>query len=153
MLNIHKECGQSFTSSNVQRSNLKIVGGKVATQGSWPSIAYLVWNYKGNFTLPTGVNVTVTRRSFCDGTLISTRKVLTAAHCIPTTISYMYANVTYTSQVYSNTYYPTIASTLTVYLGAHDISLFKNDTVTPPAVKMAVLDVRKVITLKIVHLR
>jgi hypothetical protein len=60
-------------------NNVKIVGGIVATQGSWPSIAYIRWNYKADYRLPTGVTVTYTSpTSSCDGTLITTRKILTA---------------------------------------------------------------------------
>ena len=60
-------------------NNVKIVGGVVATQGSWPSIAYIRWSYKANYKLPTGVTVAYTSGYIsCDGTLISTRKILTA---------------------------------------------------------------------------
>ena len=57
---------------------MKIVGGIVANQGSWPSIAYVDWKFKGNFLLPTGVTVIATSGASCGGTLISTRKILTA---------------------------------------------------------------------------
>ncbi len=57
---------------------MKIVGGIVANKGSWPSIAYVKWNFMGDFSLPTGVTVTVTWGASCGGTLISTRKILTA---------------------------------------------------------------------------
>ena len=58
---------------------MKIVGGIVANQGSWPSIAYVNWKFEGDFLLPTGVTVTVTTGTYsCGGTLISTRKILTA---------------------------------------------------------------------------
>jgi hypothetical protein len=57
---------------------VKIVGGIVANQGSWPSIAYVKWKFTGDFLLPTGVTVTVTSGASCGGTLISTRKILTA---------------------------------------------------------------------------
>ncbi len=59
-------------------NNVKIVGGVVATQGSWPSIAYIIWSYKAKYLLPTGVTVTITTSSLCDGTLITTRLILTA---------------------------------------------------------------------------
>ena len=59
-------------------NNVKIVGGVEATQGSWPSIAFIIWRYKADYLLPTGVTVTVTTSSSCDGTLITTRKILTA---------------------------------------------------------------------------
>ena len=58
---------------------MKIVGGIVANQGSWPSIAYINWKYKGDYLLPTGDVVIVTTGTLaCDGTLISTKKILTA---------------------------------------------------------------------------
>ena len=41
-----------------QLNKQRIVGGVVANQGSWPSIAYVRWNYRGDYTLPTGVTVT-----------------------------------------------------------------------------------------------
>jgi hypothetical protein len=57
---------------------VKIVGGIAANQGSWPSIAFITWSYKAYYSLPTGVTVLVSTGSRCDGTLISTTKVLTA---------------------------------------------------------------------------
>ncbi len=57
---------------------MKIVGGVVANRGSWPSIAFVSWNYKASYKLPTGVTVTVTTGSNCGGTLIARDKVLTA---------------------------------------------------------------------------
>jgi hypothetical protein len=69
-----KACGNVYVSNNV-----RITGGQVANQGSWPSIAYFTWNYKGDYILPTGVTVTVTANQVsCQGTLISTRKIITA---------------------------------------------------------------------------
>ena len=61
---------------------MRIVGGVVANQGSWPSIAFVSWNYKASYKLPTGVTVVVTTGSSCDGTLIETNKVLTAGNYI-----------------------------------------------------------------------
>ena len=125
-------------------SNIRIVGGEVAVPNSWPSIAYVVWSYRGNFLLPTGVTVTVSGHAYCDGTLISTRKVLTAAHCLPTSISFTYLGVTYTGAVTTNSYYPTIESMLAVYLGVYNKSSIANGIVTPPAIQMSVLVARKV---------
>jgi len=70
---LYKACGNVYATNNV-----RIVGGIVANQGSWPSIAYIRWNYRGDYTLPTGVTVTASAGFACDGTLISTRKILTA---------------------------------------------------------------------------
>jgi secreted trypsin-like serine protease len=68
-------CGNVYTTHNI---HARIVGGIEASQGSWPSIAFVQWDYKGVFLLPTGVKVMVTVVDYCGGTLISTRKILTA---------------------------------------------------------------------------
>ncbi len=57
---------------------MKIVGGVVANRGSWPSIAFVSWNYKASYTLPTGVTVIITTGSNCGGTLIARNRVLSA---------------------------------------------------------------------------
>ena len=60
-------------------NNVKIAGGIEATQGSWPSIAYIEWNYKANYSMPDGETYTYTAPMFpCGGTLITTRIILTA---------------------------------------------------------------------------
>jgi hypothetical protein len=68
-------CGNVYVTNNIYA---RIVGGIEAYQGSWPSIAFVQWNYKEEFLLPTGVNVMVSVVGDCGGTLISTRKILTA---------------------------------------------------------------------------
>ncbi len=73
-----KVCGNFYVTNN-----LKIVGGIVANVGSWPSIAYMNWNYKGTYLLPTGVRVSVNVPTIaCAGTLISKRHILTAGKII-----------------------------------------------------------------------
>ncbi len=59
-------------------NNVKIVGGIVATQGSWPSIAYIIRSYKADYLLPSGQIYRYNVRFSCDGTLITTRLILTA---------------------------------------------------------------------------
>ena len=121
------------------------MGGLVAVPNSWPSIAFLVWRYNGIYLLPTGQYVNLTSTTFCAGTLITTRQLLTAASCIPTTVTFTYLGVTYTVQVNTNSNYPTIESMLSVYLGVQNISSIKNDgTFTAPTVKMSVKEARKV---------
>jgi hypothetical protein len=61
-------------------NNVKIVGGVVATQGSWPSIAFIIWRYKADYLLPSGQTYSYQTASACDGTLITTRKILTAGN-------------------------------------------------------------------------
>ena len=70
---IFKECGNVYATNNV-----KIVGGIVANQSSWPSIAYIRWNYRGIYLLPNGAKVRISSWLACEGALISTRKILTA---------------------------------------------------------------------------
>ena len=73
ILKFKKACGLVYANNNV-----KIVGGIAANQGSWPSIAFITWKYRAYYTLPTGVTVLVSSAIQCDGTLISTTRVLTA---------------------------------------------------------------------------
>ncbi len=127
------------------KNNLKIIGEVSAVPGSWPSIAYIMFNYKSNYLLPIGVTVLVTAQSYCAGTLISTRKILTAAHCIPTSITFTYLGKTYTGSVTPNTFYPTFASMFFVYLGVHNrSSLINSGTFTAPTIRMSVQDITKV---------
>ena len=138
----------------------------MANQGSWPSIAFIRWNFKANYRLPTGLTVTYTSPTYsCDGTLISTRKILTAgnnkkeitfieiikiklfsftlAHCIPTTIRFTFEGVSYTFAVTPNSYYPTYGSMFSVYLGLHDKTSIENSgTYSAPTIKVDVAEQR-----------
>ena len=74
---------------------------------------------------------------------------MTAAHCISTTVSFTYAGSEYTGNVNTNSYYPSIGSMYTVYLGLQDKSTISNTgAVTAPAVKMSVSKVVVVIIEK-----
>ena len=64
------ECGLSDFSSNIRSINGKIVGGIEAVANSWPSQVFIALFIDGeSFQL-------------CGGTLINSKQVLTAAHCI-----------------------------------------------------------------------
>ena len=82
---------------------------------SWPSIAYIVWNYAWN-----GTNGTETDSAIFTGALINTQTILTDAHSIQ--------NITATdsggnkSTVVTNAFYPTMESMFTVYLGVQNKS-------------------------------
>ena len=90
--------------------------------------------------------MTVTVTAFtvsCDGTLIDTRKILTAAQCIPTAVVFYYGGVTYSGPVYLNTFYPTIGSRFSVYLGVYNKnSIVTKGTYSSPTVKVTVSDQR-----------
>lgn len=88
---------------------MKIVGGQTAVAHSWPSIVFIRFRYEGTdpFT-----NKPISQSSFCGGTLLDARTVLTAAHCIPYKIG--------SSTISLNAQYPTFASMYKVYLGIHD---------------------------------
>jgi hypothetical protein len=48
--------------------------------------------------------------------------VLTAAHCFPKTVQFTYSGDDYETDVEPNSYFPTVASMYTVYLGYHDLT-------------------------------
>jgi V8-like Glu-specific endopeptidase len=98
---------------------IRIVGGTTAVAHSWPSIAYILFNYQAVITIG-GVNRSISESSLCGGTLLDLTTVLTAAHCIVNTISYTYNGQTYDYNVVTNKFYPTFGSMYTVYLGIQD---------------------------------
>ena len=111
--------------------------------GSWPSIAYLVWRYKSTFLLPNGVSLTYSFSAACGATLIARDTLMTAAHCVPATVSFTYAGSKYTYPVTTNSYYPTQASMFEAYLGLQDkTSISFSGTYSAPTVKV---DISKVI--------
>lgn len=110
-----KECGKTSIRSSFNR----IVGGNEAVAHSWPSIVYVVFRYSAN-VLINGQFYQISSSSSCGGTLIGKGLVLTAAHCISTSITYTYNSVQYSYTVVTNDDYPSTASMYTVYLGVHD---------------------------------
>lgn len=133
------ECGLSSFSSNV-----RIVGGTIANANSWPSAAYIIFTYGDNVYLPEyGRTVNITRSYMCAGTLIDRTTIVTAAHCIFSSISFTYGVTSYKLQVKPNSFYPTIASMFTVYLGLQDSSRISSSNISP-AVKMSVSNVIQV---------
>jgi secreted trypsin-like serine protease len=135
--NCEIECGLSYFSSNQ-----KIVGGVTAVANSWPSTAYVLFSYGDNVYLPEyGRTVFISRNYVCGGTLIDKTTIVTAAHCIYTSISFTYGITNYKLQVKPNSFYPTIASMYKVYLGLQDASSISSRQLKSPAVQMNVANV------------
>lgn len=111
--------------------NARIVGGIVATQGSWPAQVFIVQRISGTYKIPptTGSLQTIDLTYMCGGTLLNRYTILTAAHCINTEFDWQVRGVTYTIKVPD----PFDVNQYSVYLGAHDRA--KLDF--PPTVKMS----------------
>ena len=108
------DCGITYN-----KPNLKIIGGVEAVQNSWPSVALVVFRYTLELVLNhTKVAVQDTEIE-CGGTLISRNVVMTAGHCIISSVNFK--NKKY--PVTNNSFHSDLASMYTVYLGLHD----KND--------------------------
>ena len=93
----------------------RIVGGTAATKGSWPTV-FVAQNVYID-------QLKVLYRLQCGGTLINLYTILTAAHCIASSVDI--EDVSY--PVTTNTRYPTLESMFKIYIGAHDISFLKKN--------------------------
>ena len=92
--------------------------------------------------MPNGIKLNIKSSQYCEGSLIDLNKILTSTSCIPTSIHFIYNNVSYEYKVTPNEYYPTRESMLTVYLGLS--SKHSTGNYSLPTVKMTVLEVRPV---------
>ena len=132
-------CGRSFVNTNV-----KIVGGVQAASGSWPSIAYISWNYKTIYNI-SGESFYLYGYIISAGTLIDSRKIVTDGYAIPTSIPFTYKNVSYEAELVVNEFYPTLASMVSVFLGVQNkSSLSNNGNYQAPIFKATFLEFRKV---------
>ena len=77
--------------------------------------------------MPTGNTLLWTFQEECAGTLIDTQTVLSAAHCIPTSLYATYLGSDYEFPISLNSFYPTWESMFTIYAGVNDISFVNNN--------------------------
>ena len=79
----------------------------------------------------------------CGGTLISPSVILTAGHCIPrSTISLTdySTNLEYSVEIKPNSFYPTLESMFSIYLGLQNKSSIENDEIyAEPTIKVQLL--------------
>lgn len=109
------ECGLTYETNNYNR----IVGGSAAVESSWPSAALVIFSYSATINLD-GTYYQISSSSMCGGTLIDKSTVLSAAHCIKSSIEYTHNGNSYTYNIQGNSNYPSLESTYTVYLGVQD---------------------------------
>ena len=112
-----QECGLTYA-----KINLKIVGGIDAAPYSWPSLAYIEFNYKAQIRIKKHYWKTFPIRASCGGTLIDRVTILTVAHCIQTTLTVTYEDKVYFVNVKPNSYFPTYESMFKIYLGIQNLS-------------------------------
>lgn len=111
------ECGVIYGSNNYNR----IVGGQESTSHTWPSMALVIFRYSAYIDI-NGVTYKISSSSLCGGTLIDKSTILSAAHCIKSSIDYTHNGNTYTYSLKYNSNYPSLESMYTIYLGVHDRS-------------------------------
>ncbi|CAF1021331.1 unnamed protein product [Brachionus calyciflorus] len=125
------ECGQFDSAPNV-----KIVGGIEATRNSWPSMAFIKFDYKFDAITSSNQKIVESINDGCVGTLIDQTTVLTAAQCIQR--EFFSYNQNEFLQVVPNNYHKTVETAYKVYLGFHDLDSIIQGTLSGNTVEVEV---------------
>ena len=139
-------CGVVYYDNNLA---VKIIGGKVANEKSWPWMTFITFDYIiPEITVPS-TNVVLKNYSYsftCGGTLINRYTVLTAAHCVYNKIDIDFGKFG-TSKLELS--YQTMAQYLRVYLGISNVNYIVKTGQTPYGTRMSVA---KIVVVSLFHI-
>lgn len=132
--NCEIECGLGFPNANTP----KIVGGNESNPNAWPSQIFFDFSYKGSVYLNDVKQYAFLNISYsylCGGSLIDLNTVLTAAHCIVSSIPFKFNSNRYTLNVKLND----PKAIYSVYLGVHNLSLITTNYSNRIEVKQVIM--------------